>query len=105
MQVSLLLGKYALKAFDFVKEKDAEQGLSAKFTDQIKDGALLAHIEHLGCTSNMLHRTCSMLTPVIARSSLMKTPKPRTSAPPCTWLTISRPCAAVESAKGNIKQG
>jgi hypothetical protein len=63
VQVSLLLGKYALKAFDFAKEKDAEQGLSAKFTDQIKDGALLAHIEHLRClrcTSNMLHRTCSM---------------------------------------------
>ena len=37
-QVSLLLGTYSLKAFDFAKEQDAKEGLSKKLTDQIKDG-------------------------------------------------------------------
>eukprot|EP00802_Teleaulax_amphioxeia_P029161 Tamp_31144.p1 GENE.Tamp_31144~~Tamp_31144.p1 ORF type:complete len:164 (+),score=51.36 Tamp_31144:46-492(+) len=35
-QVSLLVGTYSLKAFEFVKEKDAEGGYSAKFVEQIK---------------------------------------------------------------------
>lgn len=37
-QVSLLVGTYSLKAFEFVKEKDAEGGYSAKFVEQIKGG-------------------------------------------------------------------
>ncbi|EKX42192.1 hypothetical protein GUITHDRAFT_88180, partial [Guillardia theta CCMP2712] len=35
-QVSLLIGTYALKAFDFVKQKDAEEGISKKLVEQIK---------------------------------------------------------------------
>jgi Mn2+/Fe2+ NRAMP family transporter len=35
-QVSLLAGTYAIKAFDFVKEKDEEQGISQKLLKQVK---------------------------------------------------------------------
>ena len=35
-QVSLLIGTYSLKAFDFVKAKDAEEGYSKKMLQQIK---------------------------------------------------------------------
>eukprot|EP00961_Rhodomonas_salina_P242017 3269529-Rhodomonas_salina.2 len=35
-QVSLLVGTYALKAFDFAKEKDAESGFTKDLTDKIK---------------------------------------------------------------------
>lgn len=35
-QVSLLAGTYALKAFDFIKEKDEEQGISKKILQQVK---------------------------------------------------------------------
>lgn len=35
-QVSLLTGTYAIKAFDFVKEKDEEQGISKKLLTQVK---------------------------------------------------------------------
>jgi hypothetical protein len=37
-QVSLLLGTYSLKAFDFIKEKDAENGYSAQLVEKIKGG-------------------------------------------------------------------
>ena len=37
-QVSLLLGTYSLKAFDFIKEKDAEGGYSAQLVEKIKGG-------------------------------------------------------------------
>ena len=40
-QVSLLVGNYALKVFDFAKSKDAEQGWSGKVTAQIKEGKFL----------------------------------------------------------------
>jgi hypothetical protein len=35
-QVSLLIGTYSLKAFEFVKAKDAEEGYSKKMLQQIK---------------------------------------------------------------------
>ena len=35
-QVSLLVGSSVLKAFDFVKEKDAEEGLSKKIIDALE---------------------------------------------------------------------
>merc|ERR1712216_192594 len=35
-QVSLLVGSSVLKAFDFVKEKDAGEGLSKKIIEQVK---------------------------------------------------------------------
>jgi hypothetical protein len=35
-QVSLLIGTYSLKAFDFVKAKDAEEGYSKKMLQQLK---------------------------------------------------------------------
>eukprot|EP00286_Rhodomonas_abbreviata_P010017 CAMPEP_0181320018 /NCGR_PEP_ID=MMETSP1101-20121128/17891_1 /TAXON_ID=46948 /ORGANISM="Rhodomonas abbreviata, Strain Caron Lab Isolate" /LENGTH=162 /DNA_ID=CAMNT_0023427677 /DNA_START=36 /DNA_END=524 /DNA_ORIENTATION=+ len=35
-QVSLLIGTYAMKAFDYAKEKDAEQGFTKDLTDKIK---------------------------------------------------------------------
>ena len=37
-QVSLLVGGYAMKAFDFAKEKDAENGWTKDLTKQAKEG-------------------------------------------------------------------
>jgi len=35
-QVSLLVGTYTLKAFDYIKTKDSEEGISKKIIDQVK---------------------------------------------------------------------
>ncbi len=52
VQVSLLVGNYALKLFDFVKQKDAEQGWSNKLTAQIKEGKAYIRSVH---RRNLLH--------------------------------------------------
>jgi len=44
-QVSLLVGTYTLKAFDFVKKKDAEEGISKKLISQVKEGQILCVCE------------------------------------------------------------
>ena len=35
-QASLLVGTYVIKAVEFIKEKDAEEGLSKQIVDRIK---------------------------------------------------------------------
>jgi hypothetical protein len=45
-QVSLLIGSYAIKAFDFAKQKDAESGFTKDLTNKIKSSAFFLLRSH-----------------------------------------------------------